>query len=122
LKLHRGAVDQNSLTSLPPDEVFQRVKQIIFDMGLEVYKESDYKIKCIRPSSKAIPPASGSPAGPQTVSDNGSPAPVYGELYIDAAGEVRLTVDICKLKNLPHLLTVRVRRQRGNIWSYKFLY
>ncbi|KAJ1924088.1 hypothetical protein IWQ60_005441 [Tieghemiomyces parasiticus] len=48
--------------------------------------------------------------------------PVYGELYVDAGGEVRLTIDICKLKNLPHLLTVRVRRQRGNIWSYKFLY
>ncbi|KAJ1656576.1 hypothetical protein IWQ61_003870 [Dispira simplex] len=49
-------------------------------------------------------------------------APLYGEHPLDAGGEVRLTIDICKLKNLPHLLTVRVRRQRGNIWSYKFLY
>ncbi|KAJ1976377.1 hypothetical protein H4R34_003999, partial [Dimargaris verticillata] len=47
---------------------------------------------------------------------------LYGEPHVDSGGEVRLTIDICKLKNLPHLLTVRVRRQRGNIWSYKYLY
>ncbi|KAJ1969016.1 hypothetical protein H4R35_006260 [Dimargaris xerosporica] len=77
-------------------------------------------------SSKDAPKSTVSTASPLRPSGT-DPAhamvpPLYGEPHVDSGGEVRLTIDICKLKNLPHLLTVRVRRQRGNIWSYKYLY
>jgi serine/threonine protein kinase len=48
--------------------------------------------------------------------------PVYGEASIDAGDEIRFVVEICKIKNLTNLYIVDIRRMKGSIWSYKFLY
>jgi protein-serine/threonine kinase len=47
---------------------------------------------------------------------------VYGEASIDAGDEVRFVVEICKIKNLTNLYIVDIRRMKGSIWSYKFIY
>ncbi|KAI7887427.1 Pkinase-domain-containing protein [Lichtheimia hyalospora FSU 10163] len=47
---------------------------------------------------------------------------VYGDPVVDPGEEVRFSVELCKIKNLPGLYIVDIRRMRGNVWAYKFLY
>jgi len=49
-------------------------------------------------------------------------SPIYGEAGIDNGDEVRFSVEVCKMRNLKNLYIVDIRRMRGNIWGYKFLY
>ncbi|CAO3620161.1 unnamed protein product [Cunninghamella blakesleeana] len=46
----------------------------------------------------------------------------YGDPTLDPGDEVRFSVELCKIKNLPGLYIVDIKRLRGNVWSYKFLY
>lgn len=48
--------------------------------------------------------------------------PIYGDASIDNGDEVRFAVEVCRFKNLPGLYIVDIRRLRGNVWAYKFLY
>lgn len=61
------------------------------------------------------------------VSDNhdsgaAASAILYGDPVVDPGEEVRFSMEVCKIKNLPGLYIVDIRRMRGNVWSYKFLY
>ncbi|KAI9313147.1 hypothetical protein BX666DRAFT_1980059 [Dichotomocladium elegans] len=47
---------------------------------------------------------------------------IYGDPAVDPGEEVRFSIEMCKIKNLPGLYIVDIRRMRGNVWSYKFLY
>ncbi|UZJ54170.1 hypothetical protein CBS101457_003490 [Exobasidium rhododendri] len=51
-----------------------------------------------------------------------SSPPIYGEASVDGGQEVRFSVEITKIKNLPGLYSVDIRRMKGNLWAYKFLY
>lgn len=48
--------------------------------------------------------------------------PIYGDPSIDNGDEVRFAVEVCRFKNLPGLYIVDIRRLKGNVWAYKFLY
>ncbi|CAM0141949.1 unnamed protein product [Umbelopsis sp. WA50703] len=48
--------------------------------------------------------------------------PMYGDPATDPGEEVRFTVEICRLKNLPGIYIVDINRLRGNVWAYKCLY
>jgi hypothetical protein len=48
--------------------------------------------------------------------------PIYGDASIDNGDEIRFAVEICRFKNLPGIYIVDIRRLRGNVWAYKFLY
>jgi protein-serine/threonine kinase len=48
--------------------------------------------------------------------------PIYGEHSIDVGDEVKFTVEICRIKNLPGLYSLDIKRLRGNVWSFKFIY
>ncbi|KAF7729894.1 hypothetical protein EC973_003628 [Apophysomyces ossiformis] len=48
--------------------------------------------------------------------------PIYGNPSIDTGEEVRFVVEICRFRNLPGLYIVDIRRLRGPVWAYKFLY
>ncbi|KAI9490647.1 hypothetical protein BDB00DRAFT_836750 [Zychaea mexicana] len=48
--------------------------------------------------------------------------PIYGDPSIDSGEEIRFMVEICRFCNLPGLFIADVRRLRGNVWAYKFLY
>ncbi|CEP15435.1 hypothetical protein [Parasitella parasitica] len=47
---------------------------------------------------------------------------IYGDSNVDPGEEVRFSVELCKIKNLPGLYIVDMRRMRGNVWAYKFIY
>lgn len=55
-------------------------------------------------------------------SDDIAPTPLYGETSVDGGQEVRFSVEITKIKNLPGLYSLDIRRLKGNLWAYKFLY
>ncbi|KAF9991356.1 hypothetical protein BGZ80_009193, partial [Entomortierella chlamydospora] len=48
--------------------------------------------------------------------------PLYGEDSIDSGEEIRFSIELCRIKNLDGLYSVDIRRVRGNLWAYKFLY
>jgi hypothetical protein len=41
---------------------------------------------------------------------------------VDGGDEVRFSIELTKIKNLPGLLSLDIKRLRGNIWSFKFVY
>ncbi|KAK0564987.1 hypothetical protein OC844_001441 [Tilletia horrida] len=53
---------------------------------------------------------------------NAMPAPIYGEASVDGGQEVRFSVEITRIKNLPGLYSLDIRRMKGNLWAYKFIY
>lgn len=48
--------------------------------------------------------------------------PLFGESHEDGGHEVRLSIELTRLVKLQGLYSVDIRRMKGNIWSYKFLY
>ncbi|KAI8145957.1 hypothetical protein BJV82DRAFT_482569, partial [Fennellomyces sp. T-0311] len=131
LRTHHGAVDQEALTSGSPVEVLVEVKQALLSMGIDVKKDGEYKLKCVRqrrkrPSSQESTTSSSSNSRTDkkrrmsTMFQTGET--VYGDPVVDPGEEVRFSVELCKIKNLPGLYIVDIRRMRGNVWAYKFLY
>ncbi|BEI88004.1 uncharacterized protein CcaverHIS019_0107220 [Cutaneotrichosporon cavernicola] len=61
---------------------------------------------------------------PQLASPNLGPAPepVYGEHAIDNGDEVKFVVELCRIKNLQGLYLLRIKRLRGSVWAFKFIY
>ncbi|KAJ9104547.1 hypothetical protein QFC21_002043 [Naganishia friedmannii] len=55
------------------------------------------------------------------VSDH-RPEPIYGEHTVDPGDEVKFSIELTRLKNLPGLLSLDIKRLRGNVWSFKFVY
>ncbi|KAG2185203.1 hypothetical protein INT44_001993, partial [Umbelopsis vinacea] len=49
-------------------------------------------------------------------------APIYGDESVDSGDEIRFSIELCKFKNLHGLYIVDIRRMRGNVWGYKFVY
>lgn len=48
LRIHHGAVDQNTITTRPPPEVIKHVCKVLEEMGIEIKAESEYKYRCVR--------------------------------------------------------------------------
>lgn len=195
LRVHHGAVDQTTITSGNPPEVMRHVLDVLFEMGLEVQEESQYKYRCIRPKKRKIgstgvslngqggnglaafsmvgsaasggvdkrglpiPSSSGgmlkgllmrrqssqvSNSGSQPVDSESSspgnnesspslatptneqsPSPsntLYGDQNQDQGGEVRFSVELTRLDRLEDTYSLDIRRLKGNLKSYKFLY
>ncbi|KAI7860710.1 hypothetical protein BDC45DRAFT_401522, partial [Circinella umbellata] len=121
LRTYHGAVDQNALTSRSPQEVLIEVKQTLISMGIDVKDDGEFKLKCVRRRHRpALPNSNNSNA---SVNErNNSNSIIYGDPVVDPGEEVRFSMELCKIKNLPGLYIVDIRRMRGNVWSYKFLY
>lgn len=41
---------------------------------------------------------------------------------VDGGDEVKMNVELCRMKNLPGLYLLNIKRLRGNVWSFKFIY
>lgn len=54
LGMHRGALDRDFVTSLPPKEVMQRVDETLRAMGIEVEPESKCNYSCARPKRASV--------------------------------------------------------------------
>nr|CAG8558365.1 2135_t:CDS:2 [Entrophospora candida] len=195
LRVHNGALDQLALTERPPYEVFIVVKQTLLSMGIEIRREGEFKVKCLRRKRKGgVPidnnfysnndnngnkgtsqvsestesldvntekkrkkysstpfktllrrtssnntnqlaslhpiittPSSQQQQQQQNKSEYLSPQTpdssiIYGDPTVDSGEEVRFSVELCRIKNLPGLYIVDIKRLKGNRWSYKFLY
>lgn len=48
--------------------------------------------------------------------------PVYGDRTVDQHDEVRFSVELTRLDRLDDTFSLDVRRLKGNLRSYKFLY
>jgi protein-serine/threonine kinase len=51
-----------------------------------------------------------------------TPEPVYGDHAQDAGDEVRFSVELTRLDRLNDTFSLDIRRLKGNLRSYKFLY
>ncbi|PCH42972.1 Pkinase-domain-containing protein [Wolfiporia cocos MD-104 SS10] len=206
IRTHHGAVDQTTVTTRPPPEVMKHVKRVLEDMGMEIYIESDYKYRCVRPKKRKMvngvglglregsnggltaftmvgtaasngvdkrglpqPPQShtsfGSTGGmlrgllmrrqssqvsTSSQNQNGasqsadgetspdavlaaavpggpSDAPVaiesvYGDASQDHGDEIRFYVELTRIDRLDDTYSLDIRRLKGNLRSYKFVY
>lgn len=66
------------------------------------------------------PPSSSSGVVPPRIGNVREP--LYGEETIDSGEEIRFSIELCRIKNLHGLYSVDIRRMKGNLWTYKFLY
>jgi protein-serine/threonine kinase len=63
IRIHHGAVDQTTITTKPPPEVFKHVREVLEGMGVEIQMESEYKYRCVRPKKRKGSMVVGSTAG-----------------------------------------------------------
>ncbi|POW04391.1 hypothetical protein PSTT_10419 [Puccinia striiformis] len=169
LKLHHGAIDQNAISSKLPPVIMQQLKQILWEMGIDVVEESSLKLKATRRSKKKVvaslgmgvfealqqqqqklqqdassggiksifnrrPPTAsttnqqmaggslGSASGVD-VASTAQPLPSYADdPSVDSGDDVRFTVEITRLRGLAGLYAVDIKRLKGSLWSFKYLY
>lgn len=53
------------------------------------------------------------------------PSSVYSLAHVcsvDIGDEVKFNVELCRIKNLPGLYLLNIKRLRGSVWSFKFIY
>ncbi|KAI9278894.1 hypothetical protein BDA99DRAFT_405001, partial [Phascolomyces articulosus] len=125
IRVHHGAVDCATLTSRVPSEIINEVRQILQALGIEYKQEGHYKIKCSRRAAKTMMSSytyNEEEERQGNISNTRQQQPIYGDPSIDSGEEIRFVVEICRFRNLPGLYIVDVRRLRGNVWTYKFLY
>ncbi|KAK9704084.1 hypothetical protein K7432_010400 [Basidiobolus ranarum] len=48
LRCHTGAIDDNAVTSKSPIELMQEIKMLLEELGIEIKKEYEWKLKCVR--------------------------------------------------------------------------
>lgn len=70
LGLHRGAIDQTTITTQPPCTVMTQVTAILYDMGLEIQKESAFKYRCVRAKKGSEELGDSQSFGPTRSDDN----------------------------------------------------
>jgi protein-serine/threonine kinase len=68
------------------------------------------------PTSPIVSPSS--TAEPSAITQD----PVYGDPAQDAGNEVRFSVELTRLSGLNDTFSLDIRRLKGNLRSYKFLY
>ncbi|KAG7087666.1 hypothetical protein E1B28_013614 [Marasmius oreades] len=176
LRVHHGAVDPETTTTKPPQEVMKHIKGVLLGMGIAVQAESEYKLRCVRAKKRkeaASPVATvgdrpyaavtmvgtaasngvdkrGLPVPSQSSATgsvlrmlmrrqssqvstedggtmgidptNDAKEPVYGEWSEDVGDEVKFSVELTRLDRLEGTYSVDIRRMKGNLRSYKFLY
>ncbi|KIM59647.1 hypothetical protein SCLCIDRAFT_55606, partial [Scleroderma citrinum Foug A] len=117
LRIHHGAVDQTTITTRPPPEVMKRICQVLEELGMEFKAESEYKYRCVRAKRKKA----GGSVG-LGFSASGGAEPIYGDTAQDAGDEVRFSVELTRIDRLKDTYSLDIRRLKGNLRSYKFLY
>ncbi|KAF9264492.1 Pkinase-domain-containing protein [Marasmius fiardii PR-910] len=175
LRVHHGAVDPETTTTKPPQEVMKHITEVLVGMGVDVQAESEYKLRCVRAKKRreasspiatvgdrpyaavtmvgsaasngvdrrGLPvPSQSSATGSmlrmlmrrqssQVSTDDGgmvanTPSdgmePMYGEWSEDVGDEVKFSVELTRLDRLEGTYSVDIRRMKGNLRSYKFLY
>ncbi|KAI8597552.1 kinase-like domain-containing protein [Dissophora ornata] len=122
LKWHSGAVEISALSSRHPVEIMFEIKNVVLRLGMEFRVDSDFKVKCEGGGVTSLPSSSTIATTIGSAIVNTGPEPLYGEESIDSGEEVRFSIEVCRIKNLNGIYCVDIRRMKGNLWAYKFLY
>ncbi|RXK38814.1 CAMK/CAMKL/KIN4 protein kinase [Tremella mesenterica] len=192
MSVHHGVVDQSTLSSRPPKEVMQEVINVLLEMGIDVKRENEFKLRCVRVRRRKAGPSTGlglgsvmsvtggrgftlmgnastnktdsrglplptsssvssglkgmllrrgssysshvanlnraesnvlsSPSLTSLAAITNTKEPLYGEHSVDSGDEVKFHVELCRIKNLPGLYSLTIKRIKGSVWSFKFIY
>ena len=138
LGIHRGAIDQTTITTQPPSMVMKHVNKILQEMGVQIQEESVFHYRCIRASRRGVVLAvldldhgqddhdvlaQSSSRPDHDASDSSSTSEVlYGGPTEDIGDEVRFSVELTRLGGLNDTYSLDIRRLKGNLRSYKFIY
>ncbi|PLW33436.1 hypothetical protein PCASD_17334 [Puccinia coronata f. sp. avenae] len=79
LKLHHGAIDQNEISSKLPLVIMKQLKQILWEMGINVVEESSMKLKATRLLKKKVVASRG--RRPQTSSSTSQQIGVLADQF-----------------------------------------
>lgn len=52
MRIHTGVLDQSALSSKPPQEVMAEVIRVLIEMGMDVKRENEYRVRCTRVKKK----------------------------------------------------------------------
>ncbi|EIW69142.1 hypothetical protein TREMEDRAFT_31148 [Tremella mesenterica DSM 1558] len=122
MSVHHGVVDQSTLSSRPPKEVMQEVINVLLEMGIDVKRENEFKLRCVRVRRRKAGPSTGLGLGSPT-SDNRGDIRESADIHsVDSGDEVKFHVELCRIKNLPGLYSLTIKRIKGSVWSFKFIY
>ena len=123
LGIHRGAIDQTTITTQPPSKVMKHVNKILREMGVQIQEESVFHYRCIRAGRVLLDLDHGQSQSRHD--DSSSPSEVlslYGGPTEDIVDEVRFSVELTRLGGLNDTYSLDIRRLKGNLRSYKFIY
>ncbi|PPQ83925.1 hypothetical protein CVT25_000670 [Psilocybe cyanescens] len=133
--IHRGAIDRTTITTAPPARVMHAMRSLLLRMGVRVRAESAFRMRCshildptasnanpapdLRENSEANLNPSSKPKGPY----KGRKCTLYGPSpSSDPSHEVRFSVELTQLAGLPGTYSLDIRRLKGHLRSYKFIY
>lgn len=132
LGIHRGAIDQTTITTQPPSKVMKHVNKILQEMGVQIQEESAFHYRCIRASRRGVLldlDHHGQSQSPRPDDSSSSTSEVllpssllYGGPTEDLGDEVRFSVELTRLGGLNDTYSLDIRRLKGNLRSYKFIY
>jgi len=141
LPIHRGAIDQSTITTRPPLQVMASVRSVLEDMGVNIQIESEYKYRCVRLRRGAQGPATfddddesddedeDSRSCQKTPTQATSALPkenphlhTYGDPSQDPGDEVRFSVELTRLDRLADTYSLDIRRLKGGLRGYKYVY
>jgi len=118
---HRGAIDQTTITTQPPPKVMKHVNTILREMGVQVQEESTFHYRCIR-AGRSDPSVDLDHTARAQVSEESEITTLYGGPTEDIGDEVRFSVELTRLGGLNDTYSLDIRRLKGNLRSYKFIY
>jgi hypothetical protein len=125
LGIHRGAIDQTTITTQPPSKVMKHVNKILREMGVQIQEESVFHYRCIRASNRGVLLDLDHGQSQSRTDDSSSSSEVsllYGGPTEDPGDEVRFSVELTRLGGLSDTYSLDIRRLKGNLRSYKFIY
>ncbi|TFK37561.1 hypothetical protein BDQ12DRAFT_724015 [Crucibulum laeve] len=116
LGFHRGAIDSAMITTKPPSVAMKNVTEVLKGMGVNIEVESEFRYRCVREKKERLSSQDGSNAvAPRQSPPSGNPAN-------DPGDEVVFSVELTRLARLNDTYSVDIRRLKGKLQSYKFLY
>jgi len=124
LGFHRGAIDQTTITTQPPFKVMKHVNTILRDMGVQIQEESAFHYRCIRAGRRVVADTVSVDHEGEVLAVSEEPdiAVLYGGATEDIGDEVRFSVELTRLGGLNDTYSLDIRRLKGNLRSYKFIY
>ncbi len=69
-----------------------------------------------RMGASGLPSSSTVASNLTVVQDENQPPPLYGDASVDGGQEIRFSVEVTRIKNLPGLYSLDIRRMKGNLW------